>query len=109
VSGEEDREPEIHKSTIERLVYMANQIADFFESQGDADKAAAGTADHLKSFWDPAMRRKIFTHLDQGGAGLKPVALNAVRKLRDAAPGTIRQDVAAAGLRSGREPGNDAG
>ena len=101
VLPEEELEPEIHKSTTERLVYMANQIADFFESQGREDESVAGTADHIKSFWDPSMRRRIFAHLDQtDGAALKPVALRAVRMLREAAP---------AGLRSGREPGNDAG
>ena len=43
-------------SSSDKLVYMANQIAKFFESQGP-DKAVAGTADHLKKFWDPRMRQ----------------------------------------------------
>ena len=34
-------------SSADKLVYMANQIAKFFESQGQ-EKAVAGTADHLK-------------------------------------------------------------
>lgn len=64
----------------DKLVYMANQIATFFESQGRA-KAVAGTADHIKKFWDPRMRDAIFTHLQAGGKGLDPVAREAIEQL----------------------------
>jgi formate dehydrogenase subunit delta len=70
--------------TQDKLVYMANQIAKFFASQGQ-DKAVAGTADHIKKFWDPRMRAQIFAHLKTGGAGLDPVARQAVEKLAAAA------------------------
>lgn len=66
--------------TRDKLVYMANQIAKFFASQGN-DKAVAGTADHIRKFWDPRMRAQIFAHLKTGGAGLDPVARQAVEKL----------------------------
>jgi formate dehydrogenase subunit delta len=63
----------------DRLIYMANQIARFFEAQpGDA---AAGTAGHLKSFWDPQMRGEIVAWATGGGEGLTPVAAEAVRRL----------------------------
>ena len=39
---------------IEHLVKMANQIADNFSFHGDAEKR---TADHLRRFWAPSMRR----------------------------------------------------
>lgn len=65
----------------DRLVYMANQIGRFFAYQ-PADKAVASTADHLKKFWDPRMRTAIFAHLERGGTGLDPIALEAVRALR---------------------------
>jgi formate dehydrogenase subunit delta len=42
-------------SPDEKLVYMANQIADFFKAQGEA-KAVPAIADHLNKFWDPQMR-----------------------------------------------------
>ena len=42
-------------STNETLVRMANQIADFFKIQ-PANEAVAGTADHIRRFWDPRMR-----------------------------------------------------
>lgn len=64
----------------ERLVYMANQIGDFFATQHGRDPAV-GIADHLKKFWDPRMRRAIVAHAQQGGAGLKPDVLRAVLAL----------------------------
>ncbi|MBS0532859.1 MAG: formate dehydrogenase subunit delta [Proteobacteria bacterium] len=65
----------------DKLVYMANQIGKFFATQkqgGDVD----GVATHIRKFWDPRMRAAIFAHLDAGGAGLDPLALQALRKLK---------------------------
>ncbi len=58
----------------EKLVMMANQIGRFFASQPHTD-ATAGTADHIRKFWDPRMRSAILAHLAAGGAGLDPVPL----------------------------------
>jgi formate dehydrogenase subunit delta len=66
----------------DRLVYMANQIGKFFESQGEA-KAVPGIAEHIRKFWDPRMRAAIFTHLDAGGAGLDPPVKQAIASLRN--------------------------
>lgn len=66
----------------DRLVYMANQIGKFFESQGH-DKAVPGISEHIHKFWDPRMRKMIFAHLDAGGAGLAPNVLEALTKLKD--------------------------
>ena len=68
---------------MNKLVYMANQIGKFFESQGQ-EQAVAGTADHIRKFWDPRMRASIVAHLETGGAGLDPVARLAVERLKDA-------------------------
>lgn len=64
----------------EKLVYMANQIATFFVSQGEA-AAPAATAEHLKQFWEPRMRRGIVDFVRAGGHGLDPVAAKAVELL----------------------------
>jgi formate dehydrogenase subunit delta len=72
-----------HK-TSDKLVYMANQIGAFFRSQG-GDAAVAGTAEHIKKFWDPRMRNAIFAHLDAGGAGLDPPVRQAIERLKGAA------------------------
>lgn len=63
----------------EKLVRMANQIATFFKAQGS--NAPAEVADHLAKFWDPRMRKAILAHVDQGGAGLDPVARQAMELL----------------------------
>jgi formate dehydrogenase subunit delta len=46
----------------DRLIYMANQIGKFFESQRP-DKAVPGIAEHIRKFWDPRMRTAILAHL----------------------------------------------
>lgn len=63
----------------EKMVMMANQIATFFDSQpGDApDKIAA----HLREYWEPRMRAQLLSYLETGGAGLKPSAQEAARRL----------------------------
>ncbi|MCB1498489.1 MAG: formate dehydrogenase subunit delta [Bauldia sp.] len=65
----------------DRLVYMANQIGRFFASQGP-DQAVAGTADHLRLFWDPRMRREILAYVEADGEGLAPNVREAVRSLK---------------------------
>lgn len=66
--------------TIQHLVHMANQVAAFFASYPEAE-TIDGTANHLKSFWDPRMRR------EKAGAGLSHIALEAVKRIarKDAA------------------------
>jgi len=77
--------------TVERLVMMANQIGKFFAPQRNTDQAFA-IADHLEKFWDPRMRTLIIAHLEAGGAGLDPMVLAAVEKMKG--------DLAAKGVRS---------
>ena len=64
----------------DRLISMANQIADFFQSYPEAE-AVEGVATHIQKFWDPRMRQGIFAHLKAGGAGLKPLTLKALQQL----------------------------
>jgi formate dehydrogenase subunit delta len=63
------------------LVKMANDISRFFATQS-GQPPEQGTAGHIKKFWDPRMRNAIIAHLDQGGAGLEPVARKAVEELK---------------------------
>ena len=67
----------------DRLVYMANQIGAFFNSQGH-DKAVPGIAEHIRKFWDPRMRTMILAHLDAGGTGLEPNVRDAIESLKKA-------------------------
>ena len=72
------------EASVQKLVYMANQIGKFFASQGAAE-AVTGTASHIRQFWDPRMRAEIFAHLDTGGAGLDPAVRDAIASLKAAA------------------------
>lgn len=65
-----------------KLVYMANQIATFFESAMPHDEAVAGIADHLNKFWEPRMRRQLFEIIASGGMGLSPLVIECAAKVR---------------------------
>jgi formate dehydrogenase subunit delta len=69
--------------SLDKLVYMANQIGKFFASQG-TENAVVGTADHIRKFWDPRMRNQIIAHLKAGGAGLDPAVRAAIGRLAEA-------------------------
>jgi hypothetical protein len=73
---------EHHKSTLDRLIYMGNQIGWFFNSQTE-DKRIPGILDHIQHFWDPRMRAEIFRHIDEtGGIGLDGNVLEALTQLK---------------------------
>lgn len=63
---------------VQRLVKMANQIAENFSFHDDAVER---TLDHLKRFWAPTMHRKIAEFEAAGGDGLNPTARAAVQRL----------------------------
>ncbi|HQT60502.1 MULTISPECIES: formate dehydrogenase subunit delta [unclassified Acidiphilium] len=63
-----------------KLVYMANQIATFFNTAAD-DEAVASIEAHIRKFWDPRMRAKIIAFRAHGGTGLTESAAAAVDRL----------------------------
>jgi len=69
-------------STVDQLVYMANQIARELGAQCP-DRSVAATRDHLRQFWDPRMRQAIIAYLDRGGEHLSDTAREAVALLRE--------------------------
>lgn len=69
-------------SNQERLVYMINQIARNFATMGEG-RAAAATADHIVSFWDPRMRSQILAQYERNNADLTPIAAKAIARLRE--------------------------
>lgn len=73
--------------SAEKIIRMANDIARFMESKPH-DEGAALLAAHINDFWDPRMRRQLFEIIDAGGAGLRPLVLDAA--------GAIRRPAAAA-------------
>ncbi len=72
----------------DKLVYMANQIATFFESQ-PRDEIVEGIADHINKFWEPRMRQQLFALLDSGGAGLNPLVVEAAPQIRRPKPASV--------------------
>lgn len=69
------------KTGEEKLVYMANQIAGFFETMKQ-EEAVEGVADHINKFWEPRMRRQLFEIVDRGGDGLKPLVMEAAAHIK---------------------------
>ncbi len=65
----------------DRLVYMANQIGQFFVYQRE-DEVVPGIANHIRKFWDPRMRKAIFAYIDAGGEGLDPQVKEALLLLK---------------------------
>jgi len=51
---------------------MANQIAANLAQETDP---AAATAEHIRLYWDPRMKRQL---ISQGAEGLSPVAASAL-------------------------------
>lgn len=67
----------------EPLVKMVNEIGRHFEAMPQRDAALKSVAQHLKSFWDPRMRRALLAHVDAHAAsrsddGLLPFAAAAI-------------------------------
>jgi formate dehydrogenase subunit delta len=73
------------KTTGEKLVYMANQIGDFYKSYPH-DQAVKGISDHIKKFWDPRMLRQIYKVVREPDNGLKPYSLEAIQILAKSDP-----------------------
>ena len=67
---------------IDRLVRMANDIGNFFNSEPDHAEAVDSVVLHLQRFWDPRMRKEIVAYVDDGGAELMDLVREAVLKLR---------------------------
>ena len=62
---------------VERLVYMANQIATNLATDNDP---VAATSHHIQLYWDPRMKKLI---LASDGAGLSPIATAAISLLAE--------------------------
>ena len=77
---------------IEKLVRMANQIAEFFRPYSDAE-AAAGVHEHIRAFWTPAMRNELIAFAEAGGNGLQPRVTAAMERFRSP-PSVIHKAVA---------------
>jgi formate dehydrogenase subunit delta len=64
------------------VVRLANDIARQFAHLPDAE-AATAIGKHLKSFWDPRMRRDLQHEIEVDDTRLDPLVLRAVRERDD--------------------------
>lgn len=67
--------------SVEKITRMANDIAKFMESKPH-EEGVSLLASHINDFWDPRMRRQLFEILDAGGAGLRPLVVDAGPAIR---------------------------
>jgi formate dehydrogenase subunit delta len=65
---------------VAHLVSMANDIAANFSFHEDA---STRTADHIRRFWAPRMRRQLLEYVARGSRGLSEIALAALDELRE--------------------------
>lgn len=77
---------------MQRLVRMANDIANFFRPYSD-EEAAKGVHEHIRAFWTPKMRDELLGYAASGGQGIQPRVLLAIERLRTP-PSVIHKAVA---------------
>ena len=65
--------------SVEKSVRMANNIAAFFKSQPEKERAV-GVANHINRFWEARMRRELFKAVESG-APLDPLVLMAAGEI----------------------------
>ncbi|MDP3878430.1 MAG: formate dehydrogenase subunit delta [Methylobacter sp.] len=66
---------------IERLIKMANDIGNFFNSEPDKEIAAEGIKNHILRSWDPRMRSAIIAYCQEDGTDLSDLVKSAITKL----------------------------
>ena len=81
------------RGTPERLAYMANQIAANLAREADP---VAATADHIASFWTPAMYDRL---IDAGVSNLDDTARAAMELLAGQRGRALRERPDEAGTR----------
>ncbi|MDT5149862.1 MAG: formate dehydrogenase subunit delta [Mycobacterium sp.] len=62
-------------------IRLINQVVIHF-GYLSTEQAVAAVADHVRKFWDPRMKRRLFDLVDSEAGDLEPVALAATALLR---------------------------
>ncbi|PPR79919.1 MAG: hypothetical protein CFH01_00128 [Alphaproteobacteria bacterium MarineAlpha2_Bin1] len=65
---------------IQKLVYMVNQISNYFNSYPE-EKAIISITNHINQFWDKRMKNEIIFYAKNNGKGLNLSALAAIKNL----------------------------
>jgi formate dehydrogenase subunit delta len=68
-----------HHALVEaKIIRMANQIATYFDSRPEAERAT-GISDHINDFWEPRMRNQLFDLLARRGEAFKQSVIDSQR------------------------------
>jgi formate dehydrogenase subunit delta len=67
---------------VEKLVKMANDISNFFDSESDKNIAAIGVKDHITHTWEPRMLKLLLEYAQKDGAELSVLARDAVNRIQ---------------------------
>ena len=65
----------------DKIVRMANDIAQFYKSDPDRDHAVAGMVSHISRFWARRMREKLVQHAKEADSGLSDFSVAAALKI----------------------------
>ena len=69
--------------TVDRLVYMANQIGKAFDHL-PRQEAVHEIAEHIKHFWEKRMLAQSYAYIDAGGTGFDELPKQSLEILRKA-------------------------
>ncbi len=64
-----------------KLVRMAQQIADNNSFTPDVDVVAAKVAEHIQKFWDPRMKQQIIDYASSDEAQVTKVVAKAISQI----------------------------
>ena len=63
----------------DKVVRMANDIANFYQSDPDRDSAISGMVSHISRFWARRMREQLVRHSMEPDSGLSDFSLAAAQ------------------------------
>lgn len=64
----------------ETMIRESNQIAEYFEIYNE-QRAREAVTGHLRSFWEPRMRRQLVAYVQADGEGLHPLVVHAAKTM----------------------------
>jgi formate dehydrogenase subunit delta len=67
----------------EKMVHMANEIANYFQVYPE-QRAQVGVRDHIRKYWPPNMREQLVAYRTGGGEGLHPLVNWAAENIPEA-------------------------
>jgi formate dehydrogenase subunit delta len=92
----------------QKLLHMANQIADFFRPYSE-EEAVAGIHDHILNFWTPGMRKEFRIFVQEETEAINPRIVQAMHLFDANPPSPVDKATASATPAEGGEAASDAG